>query len=151
MGCTSSLLLPGGGQPCHLPLPLSPCHICHPLNFVTFSVTQLLRILGHFVVVQCGSHLFLFQQSLGLQLNTQQGTEWAAHEGEKIHFPDDTDDKKLFSSKGLTNTSDSFAKIKTVHNDGNESFSCPLLQYWKLRTGEVKISFDYRQQLARPI
>ena len=27
--------------------------------------------------------MFLFQQSLGLQLNTQQGTEWTAHEGEK--------------------------------------------------------------------
>ena len=46
----------------------------------------------------------------------------------------------FFSSKGLTNTSDSIAKIKTVRNDGSESFSCSLLQYWKLRTGDLRIS-----------
>ena len=125
-GCTSSLLSPGGGQPCHFPLTLSPlslftlshlsflelCYLFSLLSCSEYSVTLL-----PLQIVQCGSFVFYFSKAL---------------------------DYNSILNKELNGL---LMKVKKIH-DGSESFSYSLLQYWKLRTGELRIPFNYRQQLA---
>ena len=129
VGCTSSLLSPGGGQPCHFPLTLSPLSLftlshlsflklCH--LFSLFSCSEYSVTLLPLQIVQCGSFVFISAKPwITTQYSTRNwmGCSW---------------------------------RWKKIH-DGSESYSSSLLQYWKLRTGELRISFSYRQQLAWPI
>ena len=109
-GCTSSLLSPGGGQPCHFPLTLPPlslftlshlsslklCHLFSLLSYSKYSVTLL-----PLQIVQCRSFGYFskaldYNSILNKELN---GLLMKVRK--KIHFPDTDDKKTFFQAKAL--------------------------------------------------